>query len=228
LLLLALLVVSGPTLAQATTTAIPDNFTGGARIKVIVTGLALSTNYRLRLEEVRPGIGGVRTACENSRHLGQAQETQMTDESGTVRLHRVLRAPADRIYKAFTDKAALERWVPPFGFTGTIHEIDVRVGGGYRMSFTNFGTGSSHSFTVTFTEMVPGERIRHTDQFDDANLPGEMRVSVDFTPVICGTEIRIVQEGIPSVIPVEMCYLGWQESLQQLAQLVEPDIPDNG
>lgn len=152
----------------------------------------------------------------------------MTSETGTVRLHRVLRAPANRIYKAFMDKSALERWLPPFGFTGTIHEIDPRVGGGYRMSFTNFGTGSSHSFTVKFIELVPGERIRHTDRFDDANLPGEMRVSIDFIPVICGTEISIVQEGIPSLIPEAMCYLGWQESLQQLAQLVEPEVPDNG
>ncbi|MCB1754463.1 MAG: SRPBCC family protein [Gammaproteobacteria bacterium] len=152
----------------------------------------------------------------------------MTTETGTVRLHRVLRAPADRVYKAFTDKSALEYWLPPFGFTGTIHEIDVRVGGGYRMSFTNFGTGSSHSFTVEYAELIPGKRIRHTDRFDDENLPGEMLVTIDLADVMCGTEISIVQEGIPSVIPVEMCYLGWQESLEQLAHLVEPEIPDNG
>lgn len=150
----------------------------------------------------------------------------MSNATGTVRLHRVLRAPPYRIYKAFTDKSALERWVPPFGFTGTVHEIDVRVGGGYRMSFTNFGTGSSHSFTVNYLELVPNERILHTDCFDDGNLPGEMLVSIDINAVSCGTEISIVQEGIPSVIPVEMCYLGWQESLEQLARLVEPDIPD--
>jgi len=152
----------------------------------------------------------------------------MTSEAGTVRLHRVLRAPAERIYKAFTDKSALERWLPPFGFTGTIHEFDIRVGGGYRMSFTNFGTGSSHSFTVEYVELVTNERIRHKDRFDDENLPGEMVVSIDLKTVSCGTDISIVQEGIPSVIPVELCYLGWQESLEQLAQLVEPDIPDNG
>jgi uncharacterized protein YndB with AHSA1/START domain len=152
----------------------------------------------------------------------------MSNETGTVRLHWVLRAPAERIYKAFTDKSALERWLPPFGFTGTIHELDVRVGGGYRMSFTNFGTGSSHSFTVEYLELVPNERIRHTDRFDDENLPGEMVVSIDLKTVSCGTDITIVQEGLPSVIPVEMCYLGWQESLEQLARLVEPDIPDNG
>jgi len=145
--------------------------------------------------------------------------------TGTVRLHRVLRAPAERVYKAFTDKSALERWLPPFGFTGTIHDIDVRVGGGYRMSFTNFGTGSSHSFTVTYVELVPGLRIRHTDRFDDENLPGEMDVSIELQTVSCGTDITIVQAGIPAAIPVEMCYLGWQESLEQLARLVEPDIP---
>lgn len=152
----------------------------------------------------------------------------MTDETGTVRLHRVLRAPAERIYKAFIDKSALERWVPPFGFTGTIHDIDPRVGGGYHMSFTNFGTGSSHSFSVKYLEMVPGERIKHTDRFDDDNLPGEMVVSIDLKSGDIGTELRIVQEGIPAIIPVEMCYLGWQQSLEQLARLVEPDIPDNG
>ena len=151
----------------------------------------------------------------------------MSNETGTVRLHRVLRAPAERIYKAFTDKSALERWLPPYGFTGRIDNIDARVGGGYRMSFTNFGSGSSHWFTVEYVELVTNERIRHTDRFDDENLPGEMIVSIDLKTVSCGTEVNIVQEGIPSAIPVEMCYLGWQESLEQLARLVEPDIPDN-
>lgn len=149
-------------------------------------------------------------------------------QTGTVRLHRVLRAPAARVYKAFIDKSALEYWLPPYGFRGTIHEVDMRVGSGYRMSFTNFGTGSSHTFTVTFTELVPGTRIRHTDRFDDPNLSGEMLVTIDLQTVSCGTDIRIVQEGIPAVIPVENCYLGWQQSLAQLARLVEPDIPDNG
>ena len=152
----------------------------------------------------------------------------MSDKTGTVRLHRVLRAPAERVYKAFTDKSALEYWLPPYGFTGTIHDIDIRVGGGYQMSFTNFGTGNSHSFTVKFVELEPCKRIRHTDRFDDGNLPGEMVVSIDFKTVSCGTDLSIVQEGIPSVIPEEMCYLGWQESLEQLARLVEPEIPDNG
>ena len=152
----------------------------------------------------------------------------MSAKTGTVRLHRVLRAPVGRIYKAFTDKSALERWLPPYGFTGTVHEIDVRVGGGYRMTFTNFGTGNSHSFTVRYIDLVPGERIRHTDRFDDDNLPGEMIVSIDLKTVSCGTDVSILQEGIPSVIPEERCYLGWQESLEQLARLVETDIPDNG
>ena len=152
----------------------------------------------------------------------------MSNEKNTVRLHRVLRAPAERIYKAFTDKSALERWLPPYGFTGTIHTIDVRVGGGYKMSFTNFGTGGSHSFSVEYTELVENEYIQHKDRFDDENLPGEMTVSIHFKTVLCGTDIRIVQEGIPEVIPTEMCYLGWQESLEQLAKLVEPVIPDNG
>ena len=151
----------------------------------------------------------------------------MSNETGTVRLHRVLRAPAERVYKAFTDKSALERWLPPYGFMGTIHEIDICVGGGYRMSFTNFGTGSTLSFNVQYVELVPNERIRHTDRFEDENLPGEMVVSIDLKTLACGTDISIVQEGIPSLIPVEMCYLGWQESLEQLARLVEQDIPDN-
>lgn len=150
----------------------------------------------------------------------------MSNEAGTVRLHRVLRAPAERVYKAFTDKSALERWLPPYGFTGTIHEIDVRVGGGYSMSFINFGAGGSHSFKVEYVELVPNKLIRHKDRFDDKNLPGEMVVTIELNIVSCGTDIRIVQEGIPSVIPAEMCYLGWQESLEQLAKLVEADIPN--
>lgn len=145
---------------------------------------------------------------------------------GTVRLHRVLRAPAERVYRAFLDADAKARWLPPYGFLGKVHENDVRVGGSYRMSFTNFGTGSSHSFGGTYTELVPNERIGYSDRFDDPNLPGEMRVSVTLKPVACGTELHVVQEGIPAAIPTEFCYLGWQESLEQLARLVEPEIPD--
>ncbi len=150
----------------------------------------------------------------------------MSDSANTVKLHRVLRAPAERVYKAFICPDALCRWIPPYGFLGKIDEIDVKVGGGYRMSFTNFGTGSSHSFACKFVELTPNERIRYTDRFDDPNLPGEMAVSIEFRAVSCGTELSIVQSGIPEVIPVEMCYLGWQESLLQLANLVEPEIPD--
>ena len=150
----------------------------------------------------------------------------MSAAPGTVRLHRVLRAPADRLYKAFVDGDAMSRWLPPHGFIGKVHEIDAKVGGGYRMSFTNFGTGSAHSFSAKYVELVPNERIVHTDRFDDPGLPGEMNVTITLKPVLCGTELSIVQEGIPAAIPTEMCYLGWQESLGQLANLVEPSIPD--
>ena len=146
--------------------------------------------------------------------------------SNTVRLHRVLRAPAERVYRAFLDPDAMGKWLPPHGFTGKVHQMDARVGGGYRMSFTNFSTGTSHSFGGTYTELTPHERLRYTDRFDDPNLPGEMSVSITLRKVLCGTELQIVQEGIPTVIPAEMCYLGWQESLTALAQLVEPEIPD--
>lgn len=146
--------------------------------------------------------------------------------TNTVRLHRVLRAPAERLYRAFLDPDAMAKWLPPHGFTGKVHHMDARVGGSHRMSFTNFGTGSSHSFGGTYVELTPHERIRYTDKFDDPNLPGEMQVTITFRTVACGTELTIVQEGIPAVIPVESCYLGWQESLSLLAQLVEPTIPD--
>jgi uncharacterized protein YndB with AHSA1/START domain len=149
-----------------------------------------------------------------------------TSSTGTVRLHRVLRAPAERVYRAFLDADAMARWLPPYGFLGKVHEIDARVGGGYKMSFRNFGTGSSHSFSAKYVELVPNERIRHTDTFDSPGLPGEMNVTITLKKVLCGTELSIVQEGIPAAIPTEMCYLGWQESLTQLAQVVEPEIPD--
>ena len=150
----------------------------------------------------------------------------MGTSTNTVRLHRVLTAPPERVYRAFLDPAALARWLPPHGFTATVHELDARVGGKHRVSFTNFSTGSSHSFGGTYTELTPPERIRYTDKFDDANMPGEMAVTVTFRKVSCGTELEIEQSGIPAVIPVEMCYLGWQESLGMLARVVEPDISD--
>lgn len=148
--------------------------------------------------------------------------------TNTIRLHRVLRAPPERIYRAFLDPAAMAKWLPPHGFTGQVHDMDARVGGGYRMSFTNFGSGKRHSFAGRYVELTPPTRVRYTDHFDDPNLPGEMTVTVDLRAVLCGTEVTIEQAGVPAVIPAEMCYLGWQESLQQLAQLVEPEIPDEG
>lgn len=145
--------------------------------------------------------------------------------TGTVRLHRVLRAAPEKVYRAFIDPDAMAKWLPPHGFTGRVHQMDARVGGTYRMSFTNFGTGTSHAFGGEFLELVPGERIKHTDTFESDALPGTMTTTITFTKVSCGTELTAVQEGIPEMIPVEGCYLGWQESLQLLAQLVEADIP---
>lgn len=144
----------------------------------------------------------------------------------TIRLHRVLRSTPEKIYRAFLDADAMSRWLPPNGFTGKVHHIDAKVGGTYKMSFTNFGTGSTHSFGGSYLELVPHERIRHTDKFDDPNLPGEMQVTVTLKKVSVGTEVNIVQEGVPAVIPAEACYLGWQESLNQLAMLTEPEIPN--
>ena len=151
----------------------------------------------------------------------------MSDTTHTVRLHRVLRAPAERIYRAFLDADAMARWLPPFGFTAKVHELNPRIGaeGGYRMSFTHIASGHSHAFGGRYLELQPGERLRYTARFDDPNLPGEMQTTVTLTTVSCGCEISIVQEGIPAVIPTEACYLGWQESLAQLARLVEPEIP---
>ena len=143
----------------------------------------------------------------------------------TIRLHRVLRAPADRVYRSFIDADAMAKWLPPHGFTGKVHQMDARVGGTYKMSFTNFNTGTSHSFGGKVLELVPGERLLYTDAFDDPNLPGQMQTTIVLKKVSVGTEINITQEGVPDVIPAEACYLGWQESLSLLAQLVEPEIP---
>lgn len=154
------------------------------------------------------------------------ETSTVSSPPNTVRLHRVLRAPPERVYRAFLDPDAMCKWTPPHGFTGKIHESDVRVGGGYRMSFTNFSTGKSHSFGGTYLELKPHETIRYNDRFDDPNLPGEMQVTITLRQVSCGTELEIVQSEIPAVVPVELCYLGWQESLVLLAQLVEPEIPD--
>ena len=145
--------------------------------------------------------------------------------TGTVTLHRVFRAPPDRLYRAFLDPDTMAKWLPPHGFAGRVLSMEARVGGSYRMQFTNFSNGQSHAFGGTYLELVPGERIVHTDSFDDPNLPGEMRTTITFRPVLVGTEVTAVQEGIPAVIPTEMCYLGWQESLQLLALLIEAEIP---
>ena len=149
-----------------------------------------------------------------------------TGNTNTIKLHRVLKAPAERVYRAFLDAAAMCKWLPPNGFTGQVHHLEAKVGGTYKMSFTNFTTGNSHSFGGEYLELTPNERIRHTDRFDDPNLPGEMQTTITFKQVFCGTELNIVQEGVPGVIPAEACYLGWQESLRLLTQLVEAEIPD--
>lgn len=143
----------------------------------------------------------------------------------TVRLHRVLRTPPEKVYRAFLDADALGKWLPPYGFTCKVHHLEARAGGSFRMSFHNFTSGNSHSFGGEYLELVPNERIRYTDKFDDANLPGVMEVTVSLNAVLCGTDVSIAQAGIPELIPLEMCYLGWQESLAQLATLVEPEIP---
>lgn len=146
--------------------------------------------------------------------------------SSTIRLHRVLRTSPDRLYRAFLDADAMVKWIPPNGFTGKVHQMNAKVGGNYQMSFTNFSTGKSHTFGGKYLELVPNEFIRYTDKFDDPNLPGEIMTTISLKPVSCGTELNIVQEGVPAVIPAEACYLGWQESLVLLAKLVEAEIPD--
>jgi uncharacterized protein YndB with AHSA1/START domain len=146
--------------------------------------------------------------------------------TGTVRLHRVLRSAPERVYRAFLTPDAMAKWLPPYGFTCKVHHLDARVGGTYRMSFTNFSTANGHSFGGEYRELIPNQRLKYTDKFEDPNLSGEMLTTIDLKQVSCGTEINVVQEGLPEMIPVESCYLGWQESLEQLAKLVEPEIPD--
>lgn len=151
-----------------------------------------------------------------------------TNKTNTIRLHRVFTAPPERVYRAFLDASAMCKWLPPHGFTGTVHQLEAKVGGTYKMSFTNFSTGNSHSFGGEYLELIPNELIRHTDRFDDPNLPGEMQTTITLKQVLVGTEVNIVQEGVPALIPPEACYLGWQESLTLLAQLVQAEIPDQG
>jgi uncharacterized protein YndB with AHSA1/START domain len=160
------------------------------------------------------------------RRNDPTKNENMTTNTNTIRLHRVLRATAERIYRAFLDADAMAKWLPPNGFTGKVREMDAKVGGTYKMSFTNFTTGKSHSFGGAYVELTPHERIRYTNKFDDSNLPGEMQTTITFKKVSCGTELNITQEGVPAAIPAEACYLGWQESLILLAKLVEAEIPD--
>lgn len=148
------------------------------------------------------------------------------ENSNKISLHRILKATPEKVFRAFSDPLAHATWLPPYGFLCTIHEMDFKIGGSYKMSFTNFTTGNGHSFGGTFLDIKPNELIKHTDKFDDTNLPGEMTTTILFNKVSCGTELSIIQEGIPSIIPLEMCYLGWQESLDKLTKLVEPEIPD--
>jgi len=158
--------------------------------------------------------------------MGKGTKPASPASTNTVRLHRVLRATPEKVYRAFLDGDALAKWLPPNGFTCKVHEMNAEVGGGFKMSFTNFGTAKSHSFGGTYVELKPHERIRYTEKFDDPNLPGEMQTTITLKKISCGTEVTIVQEGIPAAIPAEACYLGWQESLVSLAKLVEPEIPD--
>jgi uncharacterized protein YndB with AHSA1/START domain len=157
-------------------------------------------------------------------HAWPRTERRLDMSTGTVRLHRVLRAPPERLYRAFIDPDAMAKWLPPHGYTGKVHHLDARVGGSYKMSFTNFSTGQSHAFGGEYLELVANERLRYSDRFDDPSLPGQMTTTITLTPVSCGTELNVVQEGIPAAIPAEMCYLGWQESLALLAQLVEAEV----
>lgn len=156
----------------------------------------------------------------------KAQTSETQQKTGTVRLHRIIRAPPERVYKAFLDPDAMAKWLPPHGFTGKVHHADAKVGGTYRMSFTNFSTGKSHAFGGKYLELTPHTRIRHTDRFEDTNLPGEMITTIELKPVMTGTEVSITQEGVPAQVPVEFAVMGWQESLDMLKALVEPEIPD--
>jgi uncharacterized protein YndB with AHSA1/START domain len=178
----------------------------------------------LRVDLSRSSVTEVDHVGYDRSHLSKAKG-QTSMGTNTVKLHRVLRATPERVYRAFLDPDAMVKWLPPNGFTGKVHHLDARVGGTYKMSFTNFSSGNGHSFGGEYLELVPNERIRHTDSFDDPNLPGEMRTTISFKQVLVGTEVSIVQEGIPEAIPAEACYLGWQESLTLLTLLVEAEIP---
>jgi uncharacterized protein YndB with AHSA1/START domain len=186
----------------------------------------MTTAAPLNLASIGPsrrGTSAFPSVGDSGAHCVLSGEITMS--TGTVRLHRVLRANPEKVYRAFLDAGALAKWLPPYGFTCTVHHVEPRVSGTFRMTFHNFSSGNGHSFGGEYKELIPGQLIRYADTFDDPHLPGEMMVTVSLTPVSCGTEIAIAQEGIPEAIPLEMCYLGWQESLAQLATLVEPEIP---
>ncbi len=180
---------------------------------------------RFALVMTRPPLG-LGQRLRGGPRWAMLSPNSMPTKTNTIRLHCVLRARPEKVYRAFLDGDAMAKWLPPNGFTGKVHQLDPKVGGTHKMSFTNFTTGHSHSFGGTYLELVPHERIRYTDKFDDPNMPAELRVTITLKKVSVGTELSIVQEGMPEVIPPEACYLGWQESLTQLAKLVEPDIPD--
>jgi uncharacterized protein YndB with AHSA1/START domain len=182
-------------------------------------------NGRCGDKNVRGCPDDVGSFVENSKSFIIVSKREKNMSTHTIRLHRVLRSSPEKIYRAFLEADALTKWLPPYGFTAKVHHMDAKVGGTFKMSFTNFGAGASHSFGGDYLELVPYERIRYTDKFDDPNLPGVLTVTVTLKKVSCGTELNVVQEGVPAVIPAEACYLGWQESLKQLAELVEPEIP---
>ncbi len=184
---------------------------------------------KLLTDGLTAGVWPLPSACRFAQvplDYGVTYQQEERVMPSTIRLHRVLRAKPERVYRAFTDAYAMAKWLPPYGFTCEVHHLDAKVGGTHKMSFTNFTSGKSHSFGGRYLEMKPNELIRYTDKFDDANLPGEMQVTVTLKKVSCGTELTVVQEGVPDVIPPDACYLGWQESLAQLANLVDPEIPD--
>jgi uncharacterized protein YndB with AHSA1/START domain len=188
--------------------------------------VSVSSVWRLHRKVYAEPVGAAELGPSSGGPINsKGAQAMAATNTNTIRLHRVLHAKPERVYRAFLDPAAKCKWMPPNGFTGTIHHMDAKVGGTYKMSFTNFSSGNQHSFGGTFVELVPNERIRYADRFDDPNLPGEMQVTITLKKVSVGTELNIVQEGIPAAIPPEACYLGWQESLVLLAKLVEPEIP---
>jgi uncharacterized protein YndB with AHSA1/START domain len=208
------------------TAVAPFNAVEDNRIKLVFEAEVPHKRWRKRIQSPSERDAG-EFGSQGDRVPARRRRRHTVEEKimpGTVRLHRVLATKPDKVYRAFTEADAMAKWLPPNGFTCTVHSFDAKVGGGFKMSFRNFTNGQSHSFGGKYVELVPGERLRYTDTFDDPNLPGEMQVTVTLKKVLCGTELNIEQAGIPDAIPVEMCYLGWQDSLRNLASLVEPEI----